>query len=107
MMMQRRHAKNPLARELERANLNDDRKRFEHENATNKKKQNLLLDDYGHHADCAAERERPHVAHEHLGRMRVVPEKPQRSAAQRPAKNYQFARRWYFLNLQIFSHARV
>src|ERR1700691_4533992 len=70
MVMQRRHAKNPLARELERANLNDYRKRFENENAANEKQQNFLLDDYGDHADCASERERAYVAHEHFGRMR-------------------------------------
>src|SRR5262249_36081010 len=46
MMMNGRHAKNALATQLEGADLQNHRERFQHKNATYKHKQNFLLDNH-------------------------------------------------------------
>jgi hypothetical protein len=55
----------------------------------------------------AADGQRADVAHEQVGRMRVVPEKGQRGAHQRAAKNGEFADLRQMLDIQIGAEARV
>src|ERR1700739_27369 len=86
MMVDRRHAENPFAPKLERADLQDDRQRFDHKNPTNKKQKNLLLDHQRDDSQRSTQRQGANNAHEHFGGMSVVPEKAKRCADQRAAK---------------------
>ena len=52
-------------------------------------------------------RERAHIAHEHFRGMRVVPEKAQRCAGERAAKNGKFGGIRNFLDVQVFGKARI
>ena len=60
-----------------------DRQRLEHEHAADDDEQQLLLDEDRDGAERAAERQRPDVAHEDFGGVRVVPEEAE--ATRRPA----------------------
>ncbi len=60
--------KTRLPGHLERADLDDDGQRFEHEDAADERQQELLLDQDGDRAQRAAERERADVAHENFRR---------------------------------------
>ena len=93
VVVQRRHAKHALARQLERRHLHDHRERFEHEHAADEHQQQFLLDQDGHGAERAAKRQRPDVAHEDLRGVRVVPEEPEAGADQRAAEDRQLASR--------------
>src|SRR5258708_26532310 len=107
MMMNRRHAKNALAAQFERAHLQNHRERFHHKYSADKKQQNLLLDDYRNDTKRSTKRKRTDVAHENFGGMRVVPQKTERSANQRAAKNGQFADPRDVLNVEVGGPARV
>src|SRR5277367_3501161 len=107
MMVQRSHPEHPLAGELERAHLDDDRERFHHEHAADGEQQNFLLDDNRDGAEGTAEGERADVAHEHFRRMRVVPEKTERGSDQRTAKDDQFAGVGNFGDVEIVGEARI
>ena len=75
MMMQRRHGENPFARQLEAGDLNNDRERFHDENAADEDQQQFLFTTDGNHGDETADGQRTGVAHEHLGRVRIEPQK--------------------------------
>src|SRR5713101_2680076 len=75
MVMDGRHPEDALTAQLERASLQNYRNGFQHKNAANEEQQNLLLDDYGDHAERSAQRERTHISHENLRGMRVVPQR--------------------------------
>jgi len=107
MMVDRCHSEDALAPQLEGANLQDHRKRFDDEDAANEKQEYLLLDDDGDGAKGPAERERAHIAHEYFRGVRVVPKEAERRADQRPAKNGKFSDPRDVLNLEIGGPARV
>ena len=107
MMVQRSHAEHPLAGELERTHLDDDRERFQNEHAADGEQQNFLLDDDRNGAEGAAESQRADVAHEHFRGMCVVPEKTERSADQRAAEDHEFAGVGNFGDVEIIGEARV
>src|SRR5271170_2887261 len=75
MMMDRRHLEHAFTGELVRHHLHDDRHRFEHEQAADDGKHDLMLGGDGDRADHAAERQRAGIAHEDRSRRRVEPEK--------------------------------
>src|SRR6267154_6836663 len=100
MMVNRGHAENALAAQLERAHLQNNRKRFDDKHSADKKEQDFLLDDDGDGAQCSAKRKRTHVAHEDFRGMRVVPEEPERSPDKRAAKHRQLADARNVLNLE-------
>ena len=79
--------------QLEGRDLDDDRGRFEHEDAADQHQQHLLLDQDRHGAERAAEGQRADVAHEDLGGVSVVPEKAEARADQRAAEDGQLGRR--------------
>ena len=89
----RRHLEDALAGQLEGGDLDDHRERLEHEDAADDDEQQLLLDQDRDRAERAAERERPDVAHEDLGGVRVVPEEAEARADQRAAEDRQLAGR--------------
>src|SRR3546814_15007011 len=64
VMVERRHAEDPLSRELERGDLDDDRHGLEDEQAADDGEHQLVLGDDADGAQRAAAGERPGVAHE-------------------------------------------
>src|SRR5262249_50949287 len=107
MMVNRRHAKDAFAAKLERANLQNDAKRFNDENAADEEEQDFLLDDNGDDTERAAEGERTDIAHEYFCGMGVIPEKTEGRTNERAAKNGQFADARDVLNLEIVCPAIV
>src|SRR5260370_6810702 len=89
MMVNRRHAEDTLAAQLERTDLQNHGQRFDDEYSADKEEQNLLLDDHRDHAERSAQGKRADIAHENFGGMRVVPEKSQRSSDQPSAQDRQ------------------
>ena len=83
--MERRHPEHPPAGELERGDLHDHRQRFDDEHAAHDEQHDFLPDDDGDGAQCSAQRQRAHVAHEHVRRIRVEPQEAQACARDRPA----------------------
>src|SRR5262245_17610553 len=69
MVVQWRHLEDPLLAQLVGAHLNDHRQRLHHKNAADERQQQLLLDNDGHRADGATERQRADVAHKNLRRV--------------------------------------
>ncbi len=101
--MQRRHLEDPLpVTQLVAGHLENDRQRLDHENPADAHQQDLLLNKDGDHAHAAAQRKRPYIAHEDLGRVRVVPQKAQRSARHGAAEYRQLARSGQPHQVQIF-----
>ena len=74
VMMQRRHAENALAGQLERRHLQDHRNGFHHEHAAHDQEHQLLACDHRHHTQGRAQCEGSDVAHEHLGGISVEPQ---------------------------------
>src|ERR1700730_12686647 len=107
MMMYRRHAKDAFATQLERSYLQNNRERFHHKNSSDKKQQNLLLDDHRDKSKRPAQRKRAHIAHENFRGMRVVPKKTKGSAYKRTTKNGKFANAWNILNFKIRGPTKI
>src|SRR5690606_20335612 len=74
VVVDRRHAEDPLPAELEGADLEDHRERLDDEDAADDRQDERLLARERDDAERGAERERADVAHEHLRRVRVEPE---------------------------------
>src|SRR5215469_8582931 len=91
MVMDRRHAKNPLPAQLERTNLQDHRDGLDDKNSADKEQQDFLFDDYRDRAESSAKRQRPYVTHENFCGMCVVPKKAERGPDQCAAKNCELA----------------
>src|SRR5579859_796132 len=106
-MVDGRHAKDALAAQLERADLQDHRERLNDKDAANEKQKNFLLDDDGDGAERSAERERADIAHEDFREVRVVPEEAERRAHERSAKYRQFSDSRDVLDLEIRRPTRV
>src|SRR3546814_14808281 len=87
LMMQWRHAEDAFATAVfEVADLQCDRYRLGDEDAAHDRQHEFLPDQHGDNAECGTERERADIAHEHLRRIRVEPEKakaPNRSEERR------------------------
>src|SRR5690606_41063935 len=75
VMMQRRHLEDALAGEAEGQHLQDHRDGLDDEHAAHDEQHQLLPHHDGDDAERGAEGKRPDVAHEHLGRVGVEPEK--------------------------------
>src|SRR5258708_25716223 len=100
--MQRGHLEDTFLAQLVRSYLEDDREPLNHEYPADKRQQELLFNDDGHGADGAAQRERAYVAHEYLGRVRVVPEKADTGPDHGAAEDRQLGGLGHTLELQIF-----
>src|SRR5436190_11537292 len=85
------HFNNDLTPKLERSDLDKYRHSFGYENTTDEDQKKFLLDDDGHCADGATQRERSHIAHEHFSGMRVVPKETEACSNHRSAENRQLA----------------
>ena len=91
VMMDRRHAEDALAGELERGHLQDHRDRLDHEDAAHDEQHDLLRTITAIDAERGAERERADVAHEHLRGIGVEPQEAEARADQRRAEDQQLA----------------
>src|SRR5271169_635437 len=91
MMMNRRHAEDPPARQLERGHLHHDGKRLHDEKSADDRQHDLVLDGDRRSAQQASEGEGTGVAHENLRRRRIEPEKPHPRADHRAAYDHEVA----------------
>ena len=101
MMMQRSHFEDTLLAQFIASYLENDADCLEHEDAPDKRQQQLLLDHHGNRADGAAQGERAHVAHENLRRVGVVPEKADAGADHGAAEDGDFADHRHALQFEI------
>ena len=101
MMVQRSHAKDPVGigvlppagalEPLVGAGLEQHRERLRGKHATDQQQEKLRLEQDRHRAQRAADRQAAGVAHEHLGGMRVEPEKTDRGPHECRAEDRQLA----------------
>ncbi len=91
MVMDRRHAENALAGELEAGDLDHHRQRFHHEHAAHDEQHHFLADDHGNGAQRCAQGQRADVAHEDLRRIGVEPEEAEAGTDQRAAEDDEFS----------------
>jgi hypothetical protein len=75
MVVDRRHAKDPPTGAFEPEDLDDDRQRFDYEQAANNRKNEFMMRDDSNGSQGTAERKTARVPHEHSGGRRVEPEK--------------------------------
>src|SRR5262245_33171379 len=97
VVMQRRSSKDAVAAGilsaippravLEHVPLQEDGQRFGDEHEADEREDELCLQQNGHGAERAAQRERAGVAHEDLRGVRIVPEKSNQSAHHRQAED--------------------
>ena len=106
-MVQGSHPENALSPQLERRYLNNDRQSFSDEDTTDEDQEKFLLDNHGHRADGAAERQRSHITHEDFRWMRVVPEEPQTCSNHRSAKDRQLAGLTDVLEIKVVGKHRI
>ena len=107
MVVQGRHFKDALAAHLKRGNLDHDRESFRYEDAADENQQQFLFDDDGYGSDSAAESERTDISHEHLGRMRVIPEKAETGAYHRATEDREFSSLPDGRDVEIIRKSRV
>src|SRR3989338_4262222 len=91
VVVERGHAEDAPAGQLEGADLQDHRQRLQDEHAADEEKQDLLLDDDGHGADGAAEGARADVAHEDFRGVGVVAKDAEGGAGHGGAEDGQLA----------------
>ena len=77
------------------------------EDAADEEQQDFLFDQHRHHGHGAAEAERTDVAHEDLGRMRVVPEEAEAGAGHGAAEDGELGGARVARELQILGKLRV
>src|SRR5512136_2552612 len=93
MVVEGGHLEDALAlAHLEIGDLEDDRQRLQDEHPGHGEEQELLLDEQGDDGHGAAERKGPDVAHEHFGRVAVVPEEAEAGAGEGPDEDGQLGR---------------
>ena len=101
------HAEYAPSGELERSHLQDDRDGFQYEHAGHDEKHDFVAGDNSHRAQRSAKRQRTHIPHEHLGGIRVEPEKAQAGAGNGPAKYRQLPTAGNVRNVQVLGKIRV
>ena len=85
VVMQRRHAEDPLAfGGFEITDLHHHGNGFCDEDTAHDEEHDFLTHDHGRRTECSTNRQRTHIAHEHLGRIRIEPEEAQTGPDQRP-----------------------
>src|SRR5437868_2616703 len=100
-MVDRRHLENAFLAQLVGTNLQDHRERFDDKNPSDKGQQQFLLDHDSYGADCAAQRQRTDIAHEHFRWMRVVPEKSNRGTDHGSAENGELTNLRHALQFEV------
>src|SRR3972149_1816807 len=90
-MMDRCHLKHPLASELKGCHLQYDRDCFYDEDPPYNCEDYLMLCNDGKGTEGTSEPERTHIAHKNISRIRVIPEKAERSTKHGTTENSQFS----------------
>ena len=101
MVVDRRHQEDAFFGFLIPAHLQHHRQSFHHKQAAHNHQYKFLPHDYGHRAQRRAQRQRAHVAHKHLRRRRVEPQKAQTRAAHGRAEHHHLVRPRHERQLQI------
>ena len=101
MMMNGRHAEDPLARQLERTDLNDYRESFQHEDTAHDEKHDLVPGHYRDNAQRSAQCQRADIAHKNHGGVGVEPQKPEACSGNRTAEHHQLASPGQIGNVEI------
>ena len=107
MVVQRSHLEDPLLPQLIAAHLQDDRNPFDHEDATDKRQQQFLLDHHRYGRNGAPQRQRTHVTHEDLRRVRVIPEETDTRAHHRSTEDGHFADHRHAVEPQVVGEDNV
>ena len=105
--MNRRHAEHAFASQLERGDLDHHRQGFHHKHATHDEQHNFLTYDHRDGAQRGAQRQRADIAHKHLRRVGVEPQKTKARADQRGAEHNQLTGARHIRNKQIFGELNV
>ena len=90
MVMNRRHAEYALAGQLERRHLDHHRQRLDDEDTTHDREHDFLANDDGYDTESRTECQCTDIAHEHLRRIGVEPEKAEPGAGKCGAENEDF-----------------
>ena len=107
MMVQRRHLENPTTlsvfsfRNLEISDLYHYRQIFHEENRTQNRNQQLLMYTKSEHGNNTAQREATRIAHKHLSRERIIPQKTDCRPHKSAGENDQFLAPRYIHDIQI------
>src|SRR6185437_16633894 len=101
MMVDGGHFEDALFAQLVAADLEDDGKRLNHEDAADKGQQQFLADDDGHGSDGSPEGERAYIAHEDFGGMGVIPEEADAGPHHRSAENGDLADHGHSLKFKV------
>ena len=100
-MMNGSHAEDPLARQLERPDLNDYRDRFQHKDTAHDEKHDLVPSHDRHNAQRGAQCQRANIAHKNHGRVGVEPQKPEAGSGNRTTEDHQLAGPGQIRNVEI------
>src|SRR5262245_29207369 len=107
VMVQRGHPEHAPARELERRDLDDDRARLDDVDPADQRQEQLRLGEHRQRAERAAERQRAHVAHEHLRGIAVEPQEAERRADERAAEDRELARALHVQDAEVLGRLEV
>ncbi len=101
MMVQRRHAKDPPAGQLERGHLQNHRHRFHHEHPAHHEQHQFLAYRHGNDAQRGTQGQRADITHEYLGRVGVEPEKTEAGTDHRATEHRNLPHARHMRNTQI------
>ncbi|MNZ28249.1 hypothetical protein D3C78_454750 [compost metagenome] len=107
MVVDRRHAEHALAGQLEGGHLDHHRQGLHDEHTAHDEQDDFLTHDHGDGAQCGAQCQGTDVAHEHLGRIGVEPQKAQAGTDQRAAEHNQLTCARHVRDQQVFSEFHV
>jgi len=108
MVMERGHQKDPPPMgHLEVPDLHDDRQGLQDEDAADDGEQKFLLDDDRDGTQGAAQGQRSDIAHEHLRRIGIIPEKAEAGTDDGAAEDRQFAAAGDIGDLQVLGEYQV
>src|SRR4030043_1435732 len=85
------HLKQPFTRELKGCHLQYDRDCFNDEDPSYNREYYLVLCNNGKGTEGTPESERTHITHENISRIRVIPEKAERSSKQETPVKFQIS----------------
>src|SRR5699024_8661724 len=93
--------------ELERCHLHHHRYGFHDEHATHDRQHDFLTDNHRHHTQHRSQRQGTYIAHEHLRRVSVEPQKAQSCPTKTGDDHYQLTGARDIRNLQVAGELRM
>ena len=103
MVVQRRHLEQSVrvTMTFHIPHLQDDRQLLNEEDTAQQGNEPLLADEHGEHSDDTAQAQAVRVAHEHLGRIGIIPQETYCRADECCGINHQFAAIWDVHDIQV------